>query len=237
MITIIAPHARPSFAQNLLTNFHRQRRGRLLVVANGAALDVSEWMASDTITVIRSSAHQADAMNAGLAWLRSRNASSWARFDDDDYYGPGYLESVESSLADHGGLVVSGMPWRFVMLDDGLHQFQGDGEFTGGSLAASSAFVQDFPRADNDDLQWCRKVRAQGARFVERPARGYCYNRTTRSAPRVILGGSALTRFGFGESRFYGQMPIEAVDYQELAPQRELPRASEAEAMAELALL
>jgi hypothetical protein len=56
-------------------------------------------------------------------------------------------------------------------------------------------------------------MREREARFVERPPWGYCYNRVTRPAPRVIAGGSAVTRFSFGASPFYGPQPMSAVGY------------------------
>lgn len=233
MITVIAPHARPEFSANLLANFRRQRgvEARLLVVENGEA----NWSAEQSpgVTVITSGAHQASAMNAGLGWLRAYGNGAWARFDDDDYYGPDYLAAAVSSLAGDG-VVVSGMPWRFVLFDEGLHQFQGRGEFTGGSLAANTADIAPFPRARSDDLDWCRSMREHGARFVERPPWGYCYNRTTRSAPRVIEGGSAVTRFGFGASLFYGRLPASAVDRPGIEPLRSVMPPTDDEIVAAL---
>lgn len=232
MITVIVPHGRPEFAANLLANFRRQRGvdAHLLVVENGEA--VSSAPSSDA-TVICSGAHQSDAMNAGLAWLRAHGDGAWARFDDDDYYSPDYLAAVASSLTG-GGLVVSGMPWRFVMFDEGLHQFQGSGEFTGGSLAASTADVAPFERCRDDDMRWCRSMRERGARFVERSPWGYCYDRTTRLAPRVIEGGSVVTRFGFGTSLFYGPLAMSAVDRPGIEPLCSKPRPSDDEIVAAL---
>lgn len=172
-------------------------------------------------------------MNTGLAWLRAHGGGAWARFDDDDYYGPDYLATAAASLAGDG-VVVSGMPWRFVMLDDGLHQFMGTGEFTGGSLAASSADVLRFERCRDDDIRWSRAMRAQGCRFVERAPQGYCYDRTTRAAPRVIAGGAALTRFGFGPSRYYGARAMSDVDCLGSEPLYTMPAPSDEELFAEI---
>ncbi len=248
MITVIAPHARPEFSENLLANFQRQRGVdvQLLVVENGPAVGS---LTSDDATIIRSEAHQADAMNAGLAWLRANGDGPWARFDDDDWYGPDYLASVERSVVGDG-TIVSGMPWRFVMFDDGLYQFTGNGtwssyygcdavgvvgSFTGGSLACSTADVLPFERYRDDDLQWCQAMSYQrGVRFVEREPWGYCYDRTTRLAPRVIPGGSAVTRFGFGLSLFYGPQPLNAVDAPGLQPIGSKDRPTDDELMAEM---
>ncbi len=255
MLTVIVPHGRREFSANLLANFRRQRgiEAQLLIVANGPAAASSLLAkrsssdeAPDTvslggsrrcgvtspITEITSGAHQSDAMNAGLAWLRANGGGAWARFDDDDYYGPGYLAAVEASLRG-GGLVVSGMPWRFVMLDDGLHRFQGTGEFTGGTHACNTADVALFPRKDGEDLDWCAIMRGHGARLVQREPWGYCYDRTTRAARRCIWGGPLVTRRAFGPSLFYGPHAMTAVDYPGLEPLYARPIPSDEEVATE----
>lgn len=216
MITVIAPHGRRVFTPNLLANFERQRLlgARLLVVENGEAIGSTPAHAA---TVVQSTAHQSDAMNAGLAWLRGNGGGPWARFDDDDYYGPDYLTEVVGSLAGEG-TVVSGMPWRFVLFDDGLHCFVGAGEFTGGTLAANTADVPDFPPILGEDLAWCRQLRRSGARIVQRGPWGYCYDRTTRAAPRAARGGQAVTRYAFGAALFYGPQDRAAVDRPDIKP-------------------
>jgi hypothetical protein len=244
LITVIAPHARPEFTANLLANFRRQRDvdAHLLVVENGPA--VGSVSTDEGCTVMCSEAHQAAAMNAGLAWLRDNGGGAWARFDDDDYYGSDYLAQVEHSLSGplascrtDSGPLVSGMPWRFVMLDTGLHQFKtARDDFTGGSLAASTADVAPFERFRDDDVRWCQAMRDRGARFVERPHWGYCYDRSTRLAPRVIEGGSAATRFGFGPSLFYGPLAMGAVDDRGLRPLCSLPGPTDEELVAELSI-
>lgn len=232
MLTVIAPHARPEFSANLLANFRRQRgiEARLLVVENGAA--EGECPRLEGVRFTRSGPHQSDALNAGLDWLRERGGGAWARFDDDDHYAPDYLASVERSLVGDG-VVVSGTPWRFVMLDDGLHQFQGDGEFTGGTHAANTVDVAPFPHRDGEDLEWCRTMRERGARLVEREPWGYCYDRTTRLARRVVWGGSVVTRRAFGRSLFYGPHAMSAVDYPGLEPICSMPMPSDEEVAAE----
>lgn len=231
MITVIAPHARPEFSDNLLQNFRRQLgvHARLVVVSNG--LGKITW--PKDVCVLRSDRHQAKAMNLGLDWLRKNGNNNWARFDDDDYYGPNYLSVVEKSLAG-SSTIISGMPWRFVMLDDGLHKFHCSGDFTGGSLAASTADVIDFPVYSDDDLRWCRGMRKNGATLIERNAHGYCYDRRTRNSERVIPGGTAVTRFGFGKSSFYGNVEISEVDNESIVPITELSEPTDDEILTEL---
>ncbi len=59
MLTVIAPHARPSFGPNLLANFQRQKvAARLLVVENGDAVGTFP-RGVENVQVITSEAHQA----------------------------------------------------------------------------------------------------------------------------------------------------------------------------------
>ncbi len=223
MLTVIVPHGHPDFSANILANFRRQHsvNAQLLVVENGDAIGT---MSTNDAIVIRSDAHQSDAMNGG---------GSWARFDNDDYYGPDYLMTVKKSLIGDEP-IISGMPWRFTMLDDGLHQFNSSGEFTGGTLAANNSDVELFPRISGEDLEWCRIMRKKGIRLVQREPWGYCYDRTTRKAKRVIWGGSAVTRYAFGPSMFYGTCAMNSVDNYDLQPLCLLQKPSNNEIYAEM---
>jgi hypothetical protein len=230
MITVIAPHARPAFAQNLLDAYRRQREHvecRLVVVENGAALgQFPATPRGEAVTILQSAPHQADAMNVALSWLRKNGGGAWARFDDDDYYGPGYLRDVEATLLRTGADVV-GKPWSFVMFDDGLWRFSlsrneqwADGfDFTGGTLAACSADVIDFARRLDDDLQFCRDMRERGAKLWSGSRWHYCYDRRTREERRVWPARPVAARKAFGgTSEYYGLVPIEAVDQEVPVP-------------------
>jgi hypothetical protein len=235
MITVIAPHARPEFSANLLANFRRQRgvEAQLLVVENGEAVGA---VAAEDASVICSASHQADAMNAGLAWLRANGGGAWARWDDDDRYSPDYLAEVERELVTHE---VVGKTWGFVLFDDGLYRFGGieNGHaemLAGGTLAARTADVAPFKRFNDDDVHWCRDMRASGVELWAGPHQGYCYNRATRQSPRAIEGGPAVTRFSFGPSLFYGPQPMSAVDRPGIEPLCSVPPPSDDELVAEL---
>lgn len=240
MITVIAPHARPEFAANLLENFARQTgvEARLLVVENGPA--VGFWPTSERVNVIRSGlgsvTHQADAMNTGLAWLRASGNGPWARFDDDDWYAADYLAAIEQRLAARPDATVIGKRWGFVMHDEGLFEFNAATDaFTGGTLAARSADVLPFERRSDDDLDWCRRMRASGAVFAETPAPGYCYDRRSRAASRVIAGGLFESRFAWGECWAHGPQPFEVCDGRHrLEPVEYLPALTDAEIFAHL---
>jgi hypothetical protein len=234
LITVIAPHARPEFAANLLANFRRQRavEALLVVVENGVAVG-GEWPAG--VVVLRSEPHQADAMNAGLKWLRANGNAPWARFDDDDYYSADYLADVETGLWMYP---VVGKTWGFVLFDDGLYRFGGAQHghaqtLTGGTLAAQSADVVPFGRFADDDVQWCRDMRQSGVDLWATEHRGYCYDRRSRNAPRVITTGPVVTRWGFGAAEYHGTVGPEYVDAPG-APRRCVSRPTDSDLLAEM---
>lgn len=213
MITIIAPHARPEFASNLLANFRRQRKvnARLVVVENGPAS--SRWPCD--VVVLRSGYHQADAMNVGLKWLRTEGDGSWARFDDDDYYGPAYLSETTSALRKHH---IVGKTWGFVLFDDGMFRFTGVENqradlLTGGTLASATAFVPPFKRYPDDDVRWCQDARLRGFKLWATSHRNYCYDRRSRTSQRVIDTPPLATRWGFGPAEFHGRVTPKFVDH------------------------
>lgn len=234
MITVIVPHARPEHSTNLLANFRRQAvECRLVVVENGDALCATAWP-HDVVRLL-SEPHQADARNAGLTWLRAQGGGAWAMMDDDDYYSPGYLGDVEATLLRTRADVV-GKRWSFVMYDDGLYRFSVDRgcewaesyNLTGGSLAAHSADVADFPRRRDDDLGWCEAMRERGARLWAGSPWHYGYDRRG-SGERVIRGSQVITRRAFGDADYYGPLPIEAVGDTTIRPLRHVPMPSDAE--------
>lgn len=238
MISVIAPHCRPWFAQNLLSNWKRQKTAsRLIVIENGDA--IGTFPSVDGVTVIASEPHQATATNTGLAWLRTEGGGGpWARFDDDDYYGPEYLSETVSclSLAD-----ATGKPWSFVMFDDGLWRFsvgrnsqRATFGLTGGTLAATSPFVPDFPKTISDDLDWCRLMRDRGASLWSSSAWNYCYDRRKIAGTRVLSGPQTIIRRSFGDADYYGRMPLSSVDDNTIQPLRHISSPSDDEVFAAL---
>lgn len=238
MITVIVPHARPEFSRNILANIGRQRgvEARLLVVANGSAIGAIR--SDERCTVITSEAHQSTAMNTGLDWLRAAGDGAWARFDDDDFYGPDYLAETVEALRAHP---VVGKTWGFVLFDEGLFRFGGaEGGpsdcLTGGTLAAATANVEPFQRKLGEDLQWCRDMRASGVEVWATTHRNYCYDRRTErgGAPRLINSKPVATRWGFGgAAEFHGLVPPEYVNAP-APPQKLVAAPSESELFVEM---
>jgi hypothetical protein len=93
-IVVICPFSRPEFQQNVFDNFTQQTfHGKeLVIVENGES--VGKWKLPAT-QILNSNKHQASAKNTGLLYVGEKFPDAlWTTFDDDDYYGPGYLEEL-----------------------------------------------------------------------------------------------------------------------------------------------
>lgn len=94
-VNVVVPLSRPAMLHNVLSNFLRQRyyNKRLILVENGPAVGVCAREGVCPDLLLRSESHQSFAKNAALEELR-KTGGFWTTFDDDDYYGPGYLEEL-----------------------------------------------------------------------------------------------------------------------------------------------
>lgn len=248
LVTVIAALSRPYRAAEVLSSFARQSyRGpkRLLVVENGDAVgSVAHLPAAERVEVISSAASSADARNAGLEWAASRGGGVWALLDDDDYYGPGYLEEQIVALLATGADVV-GKGWQYVMYPDGLYRLHSDREYrwddtglTGGTLCGrESAGLPLFERRADDDIVWCSDVRRAGMRTWATSRYHYCYDRSG-PGPRVQTAGPhvsrrALSGEGVG-SDYFGLVHPSVVDDPSARPLRVAPPPTSAEILSDL---
>ncbi len=91
MIGVIVPFTRPKFAENVLANFGRQtfQDKVLVIVENGRGLGTF-----NAGTIVRSDPDRSSARNAGIQKVREMGIGYWAIMEDDDWYGPDYLQEV-----------------------------------------------------------------------------------------------------------------------------------------------
>jgi glycosyltransferase involved in cell wall biosynthesis len=182
-ITVIVPFSRPSQVGHVVACFARQRYQdkRLVVVENGAA--VGQWtLPADA--VLTASSGPAEARNVGLDYVRQHGGGGFAMFDDDDYYGPGYLEEVAQALCK--GADVVGKAALFVRVQAGLRAVLGGPEhmwcrslFPGCTLAGWADTACEFPdRRVGEDSAWLLAMIAQGAQMWAGSRFGFCYDRS-----------------------------------------------------------
>jgi glycosyltransferase involved in cell wall biosynthesis len=244
-VIVIAALSRPERVPDVMGAFFRQDYSgtrHLLMVENGRA--IGSVPAADGVSVIRSPASSGEARNHGLAWARGVGGAAWAFFDDDDYYGPGYLTEQISALTTTGANVV-GKAWQYVMYPDGLYRIQSPREncwdeigLTGGSLCGLSPFgLPEFEVRSDDDLAWCSAVRSAGMRTWATSRYNYCYDRS-RPGPRVQVDGPAISRRAMSGdgvcSDYFGLVPHSVVDDRLAVPVRSVPPPTSAEILEDL---
>lgn len=195
VIWVIVPFSRPEHASRVLANFARQRFAgkRLIVVGNGAcgaagslSIGGAHW--------ITSAAHPAHARNEALAFIRKRGGGFFSLMDDDDWYGPGYLDEV-AGYARSADVV--GKRQHFVSLGEGLtdpapqlllcYRRYAESDpapwLTGGAISGWAETAVDFPVVrGTEDLAWCDRMIAQGARLRGLSIYHYLYRRSYKGA-------------------------------------------------------
>lgn len=186
-VSVIVPLSRSPFLSNVARNFARQTFGRkrLVIVENGEAVGACAKAGFVPDVVLTSEAHQSHAKNAGLNWLREQGGGFFATMDDDDYYGPRYLEET---VAHSGRADIIGKSAIFIRAAGGvMRYFEHEGALRfvdfvhGPTIAGRAEDVVDFPV-----MGWC-----EDAAFIA----------TMRDQGATVW---ATSRFHFMQRRFPG---------------------------------
>lgn len=99
-IWLVVPFSRPKFLENVKKNISQQnfKDIKLCIVENGDAIGYCKSVGFEPDLLLTSGNHQSKAKNAGIAEIRSKYPGSYVSiFDDDDYYGPNYLQEIYES--------------------------------------------------------------------------------------------------------------------------------------------
>lgn len=204
-VTVIVPLSRPRFMRDVIENFARQTfaRKRLVIVENGEAVGACAKAGFVPDVVLTSDAHQSAAKNVGLEWLRERGGGFFATMDDDDYFGPRYLEEA---VAHSGRGDIIGKSACFTRTAGGVMRYfehEGALQFVnyvhGPTIAAWAEFVDDFPLiAWGEDAAFIIAARKAGAKawatsrfhFLQRrfPGRHHTWQITDRQMVQASAG-------------------------------------------------
>jgi len=186
-INVIVPLSRPKMLVNVIGNFGRQnyQNKSLVIVQNGPGLCTCQRLGFEPDVLIDiSKAHQSTAKNAALEYLRSRGESYFATFDDDDYYGPNYLDGIADGF--DRGFDVVGKSSIFVRYSDGRMHFieqEGDllevnlvnGPTISGVITADMPLFKEFQWGEDND--WVAMVKSMGAKIWASSRHGFCWLR------------------------------------------------------------
>lgn len=146
------------------------------------------------------------AKNAGMQFGRSRSHTWCAFFDDDNYYGPRYLEQI--AMHERAGDVLS-QGIGFVRHERGLAYYGNRPGFAPShSTAVRLAAAPEFPALSfEEDLAWSQKLDRP---IVWLPPWHAVYYRT--GDDHAYQAGDAVFRYRFGPAVELGALPDELVD-------------------------
>ncbi len=202
-IWVVVPFSRPERYHDMLGNFLRQRfpGKKLLVVENGRSENSglphaygSHW--------ITSGPHQSLAKNEAIAFIKKQGGGFFATMDDDDWYGPGYLDELAGYAKSYDAL---GKRRHFVSLGDDLsdphdsppqlllcNRRYADSEdaawLTGGTISGWAETAAEYPMMkEAEDLAWCDRMHQQGARLRGLSIYHYLYRRSYAGAQHTYV--------------------------------------------------
>jgi hypothetical protein len=203
MIWVVVPFSRPNMLGNVLGNACRQTVPfKLVLVENGPAVGTCKRHGIAPALLLTSEPHQAIAKNTALAEIRKRGGGLVALWDDDDYYGAGFLAEL---VANRRRATVVGKRIHWVELADGLYLFDHESAnqpstlLHGPTVMAQASEIVDFPVVSpSDDRQWCKAMRQAGATMWATSVGEYVYRRT--GSNHVWNASDLLVRFQLGDS-------------------------------------
>lgn len=187
-IWCIVPFSRPEYAQNIFNSFAQQtyQNKKLCIVENGDGVGTCKKHSLVPDLLLSSGKHQSWAKNEGILKLRSLGYNDfWTTWDDDDYYGPFYLDELSRNL--HKGDVI-GKSKSFIKLsDDNLYLMDTAPQnilldkrwvVHGPTITArvqDSLLFEHQPFAE--DLKFVDQMREQGADIYVTSKYNWCYMR------------------------------------------------------------
>lgn len=186
-LNVIVPLSRPAMLPNVIENFVRQRyqNKSLVIVQNGPGLGTCQRYGFQPDALIDiSTTHQSHAKNAALEYLLDKGESYFATFDDDDYYGEAYLDSIADGLK--RGYDVVGKASIFIRFEDNRMVFvpqEGsccevnciNGPTISGVLSKAMPMFKEM--IWGEDIDWVGTMIAFGAKVWAADRHSFCWMR------------------------------------------------------------
>lgn len=176
-VSIITCSNRPECRDNILANFFRQDFSpkELLIILNSNSMNLREWrmwtagFPAVRVFQVDESQSQGACLNYALNYI---NMGYAAKFDDDDYYAPGYLREQMEVFPGSGAHVVGKSSW-FIYFEDSQtlaifnpnHENSYEEYLTGASLVIKREVFQEVKFRDfsvGEDLWFLKDCMEKG---------------------------------------------------------------------------
>jgi hypothetical protein len=177
---VVALLSRPQCAANVRDCWARQSiPSTLVVLENGDGRGACKSINFTPYILIEGPANLVELRNMGLEVARVLKAGMLAFFDDDDYYGAGYLAEAVQALELVGFV---GKPNRFVHAGERLWLLDGlpPGPVAASTLVVRTGAAMPFRRGSvswGEDTQWCTDMLAAGRTMAVTGPHHFAYTR------------------------------------------------------------
>jgi hypothetical protein len=190
MIWVIVPFFRPHYKDNVLSNIRTQTilDKKILIVENGDA--IGTFNKSSEYTILSSDKHCAYAKNTALDFIKRNGGGFWTTFDDDDYYGPTYLEELDKAKNKAN---VIGKENFFINFGNELYSISGfpennltqNAHIYGSTISAWAEESVYFEPIMDDDFGFINNMKQKGATVYSTTKYNYCFNRHTENTIKL----------------------------------------------------
>jgi glycosyltransferase involved in cell wall biosynthesis len=216
-IWCVVPFSRPHQLQWVVDLFKSQtyHNKKLLIVENGQAVGACKKAGIEPDVILTSRPHQSYAKNEALLYLKDNGFGDdiWTTWDDDDYYGPVYLEEIASNI--HKGDIV-GKTSSFMRLTDGrlycLTKWPENAEaelpfIHGPTVTGRVKESILFTYMDwGEDLVWVREMAGYGAKIYRTSRYHWCYFRYPNTKHTWLISDNEIMIGNSGHMFFMSGM-------------------------------
>jgi glycosyltransferase involved in cell wall biosynthesis len=222
-IWCIVPFSRPKYIHRIFESFKAQTyfNKKLVIVENGKGIGTCKAHNLQPDLLLSSGPHQSWAKNEGILKLRALGYGNdfWSTWDDDDYYGPKFLEELAANV--HKADVI-GKAKSFIKLTDGrLYLIAKPPENSlvtsaiihGPTITAKvgeSLLFEHLPFAE--DLKFVDQMREQGATFYVTSRYNWCYMRNENAEHTWQIGDDEFRFANSGSFIDYGPFDKDVVN-------------------------
>jgi len=217
IVWAVVPFSRPDTLPAIIENFKEQTfpGKKLAIVENGEGVGTCKIHNFEPDVLLTSNAHQAYAKNEALHYIQKHGGGIWTTWDDDDYYGPRYLEEVAHNF--DSNINILGKTQIFILNGQNKLWLASDYEeyapvtmVYGPTITGRSEESCDFKNSEwGEDNEWVADMIAAGAKAKTTSRYHFMYNRSKPPGEHVF----PITDYQILQCMPKGVLEFEQVNY------------------------
>jgi hypothetical protein len=185
-IWAIVAFSRPNTLPSIIKNFQNQTfpGKKLAIVENGKGIGTCKAHGFEPDLLLTSDTHQSYAKNEAIHYLKKHGGGIWTTWDDDDYYGPRYLEEIAHNFDSE--INILGKTQIFILNSQSKLWLAADYEeyasvtmVYGPTITGRIEEACDFHNCEwGEDNEWMADMIAAGAKARTTSKYHFLYNRS-----------------------------------------------------------